>query len=90
MHVKIFWAPIIFHVALKMYRNRARPKITCSVMCCNVNGIIKEVGLDQLFWPSPRYIEQLFLRGKLEKPSKEMAQKNTRPKKLSKGIGKET
>ena len=76
MHVKIFWAPIIFHVALKMYRNWARPKITCSVMCCNVNGIIKEVGLDQLFRPSPRYIEQLFLRGKLERPSKEMAQKN--------------
>ena len=89
MHVKIFWAPITFHVALKMYRNWARPKITCSVMCCNVNGIIKEVGLDQLFRPSPRYIEQLFLRGKLEKPSKEMAQKIQDQKNLSKGIGKE-
>ena len=89
MHVTIFWAPIIFHVALKMYRNWARPKITCSVMCCNVNGIIKEVGLDQLFRPSLRYIEQLFLRGKLERPSKEMAQKKQDQKNLSKGIGKE-
>ena len=84
MHVKIFWAPITFHVALKMYRNWARPKITCSVMCCNVNGIIKEVGLDQLFRPSPRYIEQLFLRRKLERPSKEMAQKNTGKKSVVK------
>ena len=66
---------ITLHVALKMYQNWARPKIACGVMCCNVNGIIKEVGLDQLFRPSPRYIEQLFLRGKLERPSKEMAQK---------------
>ena len=89
MHVKIFRAPTIFHVAFKMYRNWARPKITCSVMCCNVNGIIKEVGLDQLFRPSPRYIEQLFLRGKLERPSKEMAQKKQDQKNLSKGIGKE-
>ena len=89
MHVKIFWAPIIFHVALKMYRNWARPKITCSVMCCNVNGIIKEVGLDQLLRPCPRYIEQLFLRGKLERPSKEMAPKKLDQKNLSKGIGKE-
>ena len=89
MHVKIFWAPVMFHLALKMYRKWARPKITCSVMFCNVNGIIKEVRLDQLFQPSPRYIEQLFLRGKLERPSKEMAQKKQDQKNLSKQIGKE-
>ena len=70
---------ISLHVALKMYQNWARPKIACGVMCCNVNGIIIFLDWINFFGTGlgPSYIGQLFLREKHERPSKEMAQKNT-------------
>ena len=70
---------ITLHVALKMYQNWARPKIACGVMCCNVNGIIFFLDWINFFGTGlgPSYIGQLFLWETHERPSNEMAQKNT-------------